>query len=78
MLWALAALLVVACGGDGTQRESFPLCADDPGPAPLRRITRFEYGRTIADLTGLPSSVADQLPPGNRLFWAAGLMSRAT
>src|SRR5262252_2939821 len=58
-LWAAA-----ACGGGGgTQQESFPLCADDPGPAPLRRITRFEYGRSIADLTGIPASVADQLPP---------------
>src|SRR5207302_1636817 len=35
----------------------------DPGPAPLRRITRFEYGRTLFDLTGVPPSVADQLPP---------------
>jgi hypothetical protein len=56
-------LLAGGCGGDGTSQESFPLCADDPGPAPLRRMTRFEYGRTIADLTGVPVSVADKLPP---------------
>jgi hypothetical protein len=62
-LIALPALLAGACGGDGTSQETFPLCAADPGPAPLRRITRFEYGRTISDLTGLPASVADQLPP---------------
>ena len=59
----LPALLAGGCGGDGTSQETFPLCADDPGPAPLRRITRFEYGRTISDLTGVPASVADQLPP---------------
>jgi hypothetical protein len=62
-LIALPALLAASCGGDGTSQESFPLCADDPGPAPLRRMTRFEYGRTLADLTGVPASIADQLPP---------------
>src|SRR5262245_20606975 len=57
-------LLAGACGGDGgTQAETFPLCAADPGPAPLRRMTRFEYGHTISDLTGVPASVAEQLPP---------------
>ena len=29
----------------------------------MRRITRFEYGRTIADLTGVDPSVAQALPP---------------
>jgi len=68
MLRRCSALLVLpvlwaACGGDGTEQESFPLCAADPGPAPLRRITRFEYGRSISDLTGAPASLADGLPP---------------
>jgi hypothetical protein len=62
-LLILPALLATACGGGGTQTETFPLCADDPGPAPLRRITRFEYGRSLSDLTGVPVSVADRLPP---------------
>src|SRR4051812_33174957 len=63
-LIALPALLATGCGGDGSSPpETFPLCAADPGPAPLRRITRFEYGRTISDLTGVSPSVADQLPP---------------
>ena len=62
-LIALPMLLAAGCGGDGTSQESFPLCADDPGPAPLRRMTRFEYGRTISDLTGVAVSVADKLPP---------------
>src|SRR5689334_14763815 len=59
----LPALLAAGCGGDATTQESFPLCADDPGPAPMRRMTRFEYGRSLSDLTGVPASIADQLPP---------------
>ena len=62
-LIAFPVLVASACGGDGVATETLPLCADDPGPAPLRRMTRFEYGRTVADLTGVPASVADQLPP---------------
>src|SRR4030095_13940454 len=62
-LIVLPALLAAGCGGDETSQATFPLCADDPGPAPLRRITRFEYGRSIADLTGAPTTVAEQLPP---------------
>jgi hypothetical protein len=60
-----AVLALGACGrsGGGTTTETFPLCAADPGPAPLRRITRFEYGRTLADLTGVDPSVSGQLPP---------------
>src|SRR5688572_27693089 len=65
VLLAGAALGTGACGGGGgnTGTKGAPLCAVDPGPAPLRRITRFEYGRTVADLTGAPATVADQLPP---------------
>ena len=64
-LIAGATLAAGACGGGGggTQTNGAPLCAVDPGPAPLRRITRFEYGRTVADLTGAPATVADKLPP---------------
>jgi hypothetical protein len=63
-LLAAALLVPVACGGGGgTTTTGAPLCAADPGPAPLRRITRFEYGRTIADLTGVEPSVAETLPP---------------
>jgi uncharacterized protein DUF1592/uncharacterized protein DUF1588/uncharacterized protein DUF1587/uncharacterized protein DUF1595/uncharacterized protein DUF1585 len=62
-----AALALGACSGKasggGPTTETAPLCATDPGPAPLRRITRFEYGRTIADLTGVDPSVAQKLPP---------------
>src|SRR4051794_26047002 len=64
---ALLALALGACSGKvsggGTTTRTTPLCAADPGPAPLRRITRFEFGRTIADLTGVDPSVAQKLPP---------------
>ncbi|HSY42169.1 MAG TPA: DUF1587 domain-containing protein, partial [Polyangia bacterium] len=59
---ALGACSGKASGG-GTTTQTSPLCAADPGPASLRRITRFEYGRTIADLTGVDPSVAQALPP---------------
>ena len=66
-LVAAAVLALGACSGKasggGTTTQTSPLCAADPGPAPLRRITRFEYGRTIADLTGVDPSVAQALPP---------------
>jgi hypothetical protein len=62
-LIAIPVLLAGACGGGGTTTETFPICADEPGPAPLRRMTRFEYGRTISDLTGVAVSIADTLPP---------------
>ncbi len=67
ILVAVIALGLGACSGKasggGTTTQTSPLCAADPGPAPLRRITRFEYGRTIADLTGVDPSVAQTLPP---------------
>lgn len=59
----LAGAALGGCGGGGTESKGAPLCASDPGPAPLRRITRFEYGRTVSDLTGAPAAVADLLPP---------------
>jgi hypothetical protein len=62
-VFGLPLLLAGACGGDGTSQETFPLCTDDPGPAPLRRMTRFELGRTLSDLTGVSVSITDELPP---------------
>jgi hypothetical protein len=56
------------CGGSGgtTTTTSAPLCATDPGPAPLRRLTRFEYGRSLADLTGVDPAVTASLPPDEK------------
>ncbi|HXJ21333.1 MAG TPA: DUF1592 domain-containing protein [Polyangia bacterium] len=60
----LSALSGCHSGGAGTTTTtSSPLCATDPGPAPLRRITRFEYGHALADLTGVDPSIAQNLPP---------------
>ncbi|HEY6476658.1 MAG TPA: DUF1592 domain-containing protein [Polyangia bacterium] len=50
------------CTKSTTSVESAPLCATDPGPAPLRRLTRFEYGRSLSDLTGVDPGVAQNLP----------------
>jgi hypothetical protein len=61
-------LWVGACGGHGADNagiKSSPVCttASELGPAPLRRITRFEYGRTVADLAGVDPTVSLSLPP---------------
>src|SRR6185503_15485942 len=68
-LFVLPALLAAAgCGGDQqvSKEDIYPLCSSDPGPAPLRRITRFELGRTLSDLTGVPASISDGLPPDEK------------
>jgi hypothetical protein len=64
-LAAVSVLLWGAChGGRGAQETAIPLCASrDPGPAPLRRLTRFEYGRTLQDLLGADPALAGDLPP---------------
>ena len=55
-------LALPACGGsEDTTTQVSGLCGAELGPAPLRRITRFEYGRTLADLTGVPPTIADLL-----------------
>lgn len=58
--------------GDGPVADApAPLCAAPDGglgAAPLRRLTRFEYGRTLADLTGADPSVADELVPDEESF----------
>jgi hypothetical protein len=59
----LGVLSLGACGGEKKATISAPLCADAPGPAPLRRQTRFEYGRTLHDLTGVDAAIAETLPP---------------
>ncbi|HTQ03555.1 MAG TPA: DUF1588 domain-containing protein [Polyangiaceae bacterium] len=48
-----------------------PICAAPDGTlgtAPLRRLTGFEYGRTLADLTGADPSVASELVPDEESF----------
>jgi hypothetical protein len=67
---AAAALLVLAgaapsCkSSSGSGKTSAPLCtAATPGPAPLRRLTRFEIARSLADILGTDPALVDDLPP---------------
>ncbi len=39
------------------------ICKADPGPSPLRRLTRGEYNSTVRDLFGDQSRPADGFPP---------------
>jgi hypothetical protein len=62
----VSGVVLSAChpgGTPATTTTGAPLCATDPGPAPLRRITRFEYGRALSDLTGADPAIAQNLPP---------------
>ncbi|MBW2376031.1 MAG: DUF1592 domain-containing protein [Deltaproteobacteria bacterium] len=64
----LTAALVVGCNGSigGSSERSINddvakgLCVVD---TPIRRLTRFEYNRTVRDLLGDTSNPADGLPP---------------
>jgi len=38
------------------------MCAQDPGPFVIRRLTKVEYGNTLHDLFGVDRSVAAELP----------------
>ncbi|HWA72538.1 MAG TPA: DUF1592 domain-containing protein [Polyangiaceae bacterium] len=69
----LAASIGVACHSSSSDTPaastSAPVCVDTGGalgPAPLRRLTRFEYGRTVQALVGVDAAVADSLPPDER------------
>lgn len=59
-------------GGSGANQEAGPstsnaLCADDANAlSPLRRLNRFEYGRSVEDLTGVDASIAENLPPDEK------------
>jgi len=74
--WAAAAL--AACGGGGDDDKgkeppsvSGPICTggiEDPGPAPIRRLTRFEYDATIRDLLGDDSKPAANFPPEEEAY----------
>jgi hypothetical protein len=70
--WSLAlSVLGLACSEGSpapSEGEPGPSLVCDAGsvetaPNPLRRLTRFEYGRTVQDLTGVESSIASTLPP---------------
>jgi hypothetical protein len=60
-------LVLVGCGSDkdkGTGSTTQAACATrDPGPSPVRRLTRFEYDNTIRDLLGDDSHPSAAFPP---------------
>ena len=65
----------LALGCSGTRGNSSPpttvsvgpLCVThDPGPSPLRRLTRTEYAETVAELLGPGVIDGSRLPPGER------------
>jgi len=61
----MVALLAACQGGGGSgDAPSQPACkTGDPGPAPLRRLTRFELGRALEDALGVDPSAVAALPP---------------
>ncbi|MEM9488573.1 MAG: DUF1587 domain-containing protein, partial [Myxococcota bacterium] len=73
---ATAALLLGAlgCAGGGERPESC-VGAIEPGPSPLRRLTRVEYNATIFQLLGDISQPADRFPPDEE---ANGFDNQAT
>lgn len=52
-------------GGAGT--TSTPDVLLGAGPMPLRRLTRFEYNNTVADLLGNATHPADDFPPDEHI-----------
>jgi len=81
---AVAGASLAACASSsrpGDDREprgsaSVPICSAEDGSlgtAPLRRLTRFEYGRTLSELTGVSPSVADELPPDEKSLGFDGM-----
>src|SRR5689334_20946222 len=62
-LVAVPVLLAGACHGGGGALCASSSASLPAGSAPLRRLTRFEYGRTLHDLLGADASVAAALPP---------------
>jgi hypothetical protein len=73
----------VGCADDGgagdaaaPAGENPPICTtetSDLGHTPLRRLTRFEYGRTLADLLGADPNVALSLPPDEKSLGFEGI-----
>src|SRR5258706_3253145 len=50
--------------GTGGASTAPPQCTEPaPGPAPIRRLTRFELNNTLRDLLGDATKAANQLPP---------------
>jgi hypothetical protein len=55
-------------GQDSQGGESSAACTGDPGPSPIRRLTRFEYDNTVRDLLGDTSHPARSFPAEEEAF----------
>lgn len=65
------ALPLVCCQPESEDSASLAVCttpSDAAAPTPLRRLTRFEYGRSINALTGADPELAHRLPPDEESF----------
>lgn len=68
---------------DGVQGELQNACTElgdglQPGPSPIRRLTRAEYNATVQDLLGDESSPADAFPPEPRALGFHGIADAQT
>src|SRR5690348_11256599 len=78
LLAACVTLAGCASSGEKTPRGEGPAAADPAplcaapdgslGTAPLRRLTGFEYGRTLTDLTGAAPNLTSELVPDEESF----------
>jgi hypothetical protein len=60
----LAVLPLLACNSKPATEDEFRECeAVEPGPAPIRRLTRVEYNNTVFQLFGDNSQPANAFPP---------------
>lgn len=55
--------------GDATDQGKSPLCkaTPQPGEAPLRRLTRYEYDNTLRDLLGDVTAPGESFPPDQKI-----------
>jgi hypothetical protein len=64
-LFALASVALIACNSKPDTQDELSECESslEPGPAPLRRLTRVEYNNTVFQLFGDNSQPANAFPP---------------
>src|SRR5689334_8856533 len=66
-------LLLAGCASSDpppVSKSEAPVCGAaataELGHTPLRRLSRFEYGRTLEDLLGVDAALAAELPPDEK------------
>ncbi len=69
--WLAFGLAMMGCeGGEDVAPAAAPLCGAEvsPGPAPARRLTRWEYNNTVRDLLGDATRPADAFPADEEAY----------